>query len=97
MKYTLDVTPRADKEIIAAVKYYNGVSAELAMRFLSEVATAYSKIAQDPQYYKYINSKGRRLRCVSLLKFPFLVVYYVKATDVLVISVRNTHRKSSYK
>lgn len=97
MKYILDVSPRADKEVIDAVKYYNDAGAELARRFLSDVADVYNKITNNPQYYKYVNTRGRRLRCASLSKFPFQVIYYIKSTDIVVISVFNTKRKHRYK
>lgn len=95
MSFKLIVEQEADDEVIQATIFYNEKSPEVAERFLSELLSTYKKLAVNPEYYKFAN-KGRKLRCISMLNFPFLVIYSISGNEVIIVSVHNTNRRNKY-
>lgn len=97
MGYNFIISMEADAETISATNYYDGISPNLGTRFLAELNAVYRKIIANPQCYKYASkTKKRDLRCVKVKNFPFLIIYYLKSDDIVIISVLNTNRKNKY-
>jgi len=98
MAYNLHITFGAEMETQNAVEYYFKISDLLVDRFLSELNIVYTKVAANPQFYKYIPKRQhRRFRYTRLKSFPFIVVFRVQEQSVVIYRVFNTHRKPWYK
>ena len=93
MHYSISNSPEAELDIQRAIDYYFGISSDLATRFVDELDATYEKIQTNPEFYKYLSKKRRRtFRCVQLKSFPFLVIYLITGSSIIVISVFNTYR-----
>jgi len=95
VSYQLIVTATAEQHVLDACLYYEEQQLGLSERFLSELHTAYTKIAEHPEYYGYISS-GNEYRDIKLHKFPYVVIYETWNDKVIVIAVFNTYRKPVY-
>ena len=92
MNYNLIVTTVAEQHANDACNYYEEQQAGLADRFLSELYDTYLKIASHPEYYGFISPKDK-LRDIKLHSFPYVVIFEIYGTEVIVIAVFNTYRK----
>jgi hypothetical protein len=72
MSYTLALSEEAQMEETEAFNYYEGIRPGLGEELLSELEKSYSKIAENPLFYSYIESSPM-LRDVLIEKFPYVV------------------------
>ena len=94
MGYNLILTSQAQGEIIDIVDYYDAIDPELGNRFLDEMQSIYSKLIDHPQYYSFVhNRRSSNIRDIKLKSFPYVVVFEIRETDVMIISVKNTFRE----
>ncbi len=69
----------------------------LSQRFLNELYIAYQKIADNPQHYSFTSpAPDDKYRDIKLYKFPFVVIFKIEGTDVIVIAVFNTYRNPEH-
>lgn len=92
MLYNLLISKDAENDAINAVDYYDNINSKLGDRFIKELSDTYSKIQQNPDSFSFINASSE-LRDIKLKSFPYVVIYIVSKTNVVVIAVLNTHRK----
>ncbi len=94
MTYELILTSRAQKDVEQAVAYYDQIDFKLASRFLAELSDTYRKLSKDPQFYSFVvTHRKTAIRDVGLKSFPFLVIYEIRETTVMIISVANRYKK----
>ncbi len=97
MGYKFEVTIEAEIDTQEAIDYYSAINGSLAERLLDDLALVFSKVAANPQFYKYIPKKRHgKYRYTKLKTFPYVVVYRVEDTSVVIYRVFNTHRKPWY-
>lgn len=94
MGYNLEIIPKAELDTENAIDYYFAINIDLAVQFNDELYVVYDKITTNPLYYKYLSKrKEKKFRCARLKSFPYLVIYGINGSTIVVISVFNTHRK----
>jgi toxin ParE1/3/4 len=77
-------------ELQEAFLWYETQKQGLGFAFIKAFEDACKKLQFHPQHYGAINEHFRRLR---LSTFPFLVVYEIDASSVIIIAVRHAARK----
>ena len=92
MAFTIQIASEAIEEAIIAYKYYEQAAEGLGERFLSALEHCYSKILQHSDHYSFVQNSDK-LRDIQLRRFPYVVIFYVHAHTIHVVSVRNTSQK----
>ncbi len=85
--------PDAEQEFDEAVVYYEGCERGLGVEFAEEVYATISMITQYPRGGSKASQSTRR--CLTS-RFPFGVVYQVKADAVRIIALANLSRRPGY-
>lgn len=94
MKYTLQVDPKALKEVRTVYQYRELEKKGSGDRFIDALVDCYASIKADPYGYQ-LRKGGYRHALLNRLKYR--VVYEVEGTTVFVYQVRHTSRKPSKK
>lgn len=92
MKYRVVVVPSAEREISESAAFYEEQKEGLGVDFLNELDLSKDKLSQQPHNYSYI-SKEKTLRCLSISRFPFKIIYEVHDDRVVIYSVYHDKRK----
>lgn len=87
MSYTLEVKYEANLEITNAYLYYEEKREGLGEEFLAHLEMYFDRIIANPEHFP---QKRKPYREAFIKRFPFLVVYEMTATKVIVYSVFNT-------
>lgn len=82
---------RAEEDIDAAAQWYGEQSAELTLKFLDSVDSAFGFITQFPQAGREVDYGIHR---VLTKKFPFCIYYKVDEGQVVVFAVLHFRRSS---
>lgn len=90
---TLRFHPEADQELTEAREWYESRSEVAAQAFALEVDHALERIAEGPLRYP-IGSRGER-RFV-LRRFPYTLLYRVRADHIFVTAVAHQSRRPGY-
>jgi len=96
MAYKIVVLPQAHMDEYVAYEWYEQQSVGLGERFLTTLEIAYTKIAEHPEYYGFIDDK-KELRDYLIHPFPFLIVYRIKHDIVEIITVHHAKKHPSKK
>jgi plasmid stabilization system protein ParE len=75
-------------DLIEALDWYDSKSTVLGDRFRAAVDAAFTAIEASPESFPYAFS-DLRVRFYRIRRFPYLVLYRVRESVVLVISVRH--------
>ena len=93
MPFTVIVKQEAHNDTVDAYYYYEEKLTGLGEKFLIALQMRYDDIATNPTFFSYINEDPLKvLRDVKLEKFPFVVVYEILETEVVVYAVHNTYK-----
>lgn len=74
MAYTVTITPTTERDIEAAVEYYNEKAENLGYRFGDLVDTYFERIASIPAASSV---RYKNIRCKPMAAFPYLIMYTV--------------------
>ncbi len=85
--------PEAQSELIESARYYESQQDGLGHRFLDATETALVRIQQHPQSYREIEQGIRQCR---ILRFPYGLIYRIRADHVQIIAVMHLHRQPGY-
>ena len=85
--------PAAEDEFLEAVAWYEADRAGLGAEFLAEVERATRRIVSFPEHGSPYLAGTRR---IVLGRFPYSVVYWPDADDLLVVAVAHSRRKPGY-
>jgi len=83
----------AQIELDEAITYYNYEQPSLGDALLSEVLKALDRIGEYPEAWPKLSSQTRR--CI-VRRFPYYIIYQVRATEILVVAFAHFHRKPDY-
>ena len=85
--------PDADVEFERAVEYYEQCQPGLGLEFAEEVYAAIARIIEYPNVSSALSKNTRR--CL-INRFPFGLIYQVKAKTLRVIAVAHLQRQPGY-
>lgn len=80
----------AQRELLAALHYYEHQRLGLGAEFLDEMDKALDFMRRHPEGSPITN---RNIRQRPLRRFPFVLFYAIRRNDMVVLSVAHTHRK----
>jgi plasmid stabilization system protein ParE len=83
--------PEAEDDVDAAYAWYEGQLAGLGDQFLEALRELVDRIRDNPQMY---GTFRRDVRAAALQRFPYVVYYRDRGTDILVIAVQHGRRSS---
>lgn len=92
MNYTLTLRKEAEHDVGETFDYYQQIREGLGHDFLLCVEEALERIQRNPLVYRDIY-KG--LRRVSIHRFPYRILYFVKNQGVVVTAVFHVRKDSS--
>ena len=92
--YALIIKPRAILMIKEAYDWYELQRPGLGEEFLDELDSFYQRIEVHPEYFGKIKKNFRQ---AALKRFPFVLVYEIIKTEVVVFAVFHTSRNPRYK
>ena len=92
--YSLLIKPRAILMTKDAYEQYEEQKPGLGEEFLEELDVIYRKIESHPEYFGKVKKNFRR---AALKRFPFVIVYEIFKTEVVVFAVFHTRRNPRHK
>lgn len=96
MAHKLVITPFAHNDENEAYEWYESQRTGLGEKLLKELKTAYQKIANNPEYYSFIDER-KELRDFLIHRFPYLIVYRIKVDVIEIIAVHHAKKHPSKK
>jgi toxin ParE2 len=85
--------PEADQELEAAALWYEQRQPGLGDDFLDEFEHTLHRILAEPERWRLIRGQNRKL---NFYRFPFAVVYSVRADELYIKAVMHLHRRPFY-
>lgn len=85
----VDFLELAEKEFNDAIVYYNLQSEGLGFEFAAEAKRTIGRIIQYPNAWTQLSNRTRRCRTN---RFPYGIIYQVRANTLLIVSVMHLHR-----
>lgn len=90
MSYSISYQPRALREYEDAVTWYRKRSEKAAKNFIAAVEKRLAVLRTEPERYR---KTYREFRAVSLLKYPYSVIYLVEEKKKMVVISSFFHNK----
>jgi Plasmid stabilisation system protein. len=88
--YTLEIKEEADADIAESYIWYETQKPSLGDTFLEEVDEYFEVLIKNPEAFQIKNRKNNRL--APLKKFPFVIVYRIEQSSIVVFAVYHTSR-----
>jgi hypothetical protein len=85
--------PSAKSEFEDTVSYYEKCRTGLGVEFSEEVYTTITRIIAYPNAWSKLSENSRR--CL-MNRFPYGIIYQVKASEVWIIAIAELHRRPDY-
>lgn len=85
--------PLVKRDVAEALKYYGEISSRLADEFHAEVRAIIAQTADNPLRF---HSADRGFRRANLRRFPYHILYEVRAESLRVMHVRHNKRQPEY-
>ncbi len=89
MAYTVSVKPGAEEDIEHAYNWYEDQRQGLGEEFLTELVYCYKKLEQHPTAFGKVFKTYRQ---VALKRFPYVVVFEVSKSEVIIYAIFHTSR-----
>jgi len=93
MSYTLKITPTAFSDIQNGIDYYQSQQKGLGAKFADHVQTVLGKIETLPLSASIAYAD---IRYKKIYKFPYVILYVVKGSTVIILRIFNTHQNPSF-
>ena len=90
----LVIKPRAIRMMQEAYQWYEEQKQGLGEDFLEELESYYIKLQSHPEYFGKIRKNFRQ---AALKRFPYVIVYEIIKTEVVVFAVFHTRRNPKFK
>lgn len=94
MKRNLKFTFRANIDTIVAYEFYESRRKNLGEQFLDELNNCYKSIVLNYTTYKIVHTIYRQ---GVVKKFPFVILYSIDESDIIITAVFNTSRNPNKK
>jgi plasmid stabilization system protein ParE len=94
----LQILAAAQEEARAALDWYDDQRPGLGDEFISELNRGYAALRSSPQACSPVEDyTGRHeLRCISLQRFPYLIIFRVLTAELIVVAVQHERRRPLY-
>jgi plasmid stabilization system protein ParE len=86
--------PAAETEFLESVGFYESRVQGLGTAFIDEFEASIGLVVESPQRWKV--EREPDIRCVSLRRFPFSIIYREKSSTVQVLAVAHNRRRPLY-
>ncbi len=87
--------PEAEEEIEASLRWYERCRRGLGLEFIAALDRALIRIAEKPHEFQQWKDDPRYRRAV-LDRFPYLVFFEIRGTEIEVVAVAHAKREPSY-
>ncbi len=87
--YKIITLERAITMMLESFEWYENQLIGLGDDFLNDVNNCINKIEKNPTFYGFIEKKYRR---INLKRFPFVIIYEVINTDIVIYAVFHTSK-----
>ena len=94
MKYVLEIKEEAVFDIKEAYLYYEEQKIGLGNRFLDTLETYIERVQKNPEHYQV---KRKPYREAFIKDFPYLIIYEIEASKVIIYAVFNTWKNPNKK
>ena len=95
MVFKIKILPFAEKEIDESIEFYESRSKGLGKQFLIYLKSYLKVLKTNPELYAI--KKEPSYREVTLVKFPFVIIYEIIGTEIIIYSVFHTSRNPERK
>lgn len=95
MIYNIKVLPLAEKEIADAIEFYESRSKGLGKRFLTYLKSYLKVLKTNPELFEI--KKQPHYRELTLVKFPFVIIYEISENEIIIHSVFHTSKNPQTK
>lgn len=92
--YTLIIKPHAIKTLTEAYNWYEEQQTGLGDRFINEVDKCYDFLEKSANVFRKIRKNYRQIICHT---FPYVIVYEIIGTEVIVYAVFHTSLSPKWK
>ena len=93
MNRNISIHEAAENELNDAADFYDLESPGLGETFISEINKDIDLIAQFPEASPLIRG---RIRSKILIKFPYALIYSLRATEIRILAVAHLKRRPVY-
>lgn len=83
----------AQIELEEEVKYFNEQQGGLGYEFAKEIAGTITRILEYPEAWTKLSKRTRRCRTK---RFPYGVIYQIRANKILIVAIAHLRRKPFY-
>ncbi len=90
MKFSLTIHKVAFEGLEDAAEYYEGLQKGLSIRLLDDWDETLDAIIKTPLGFQ---KTFQDFRCIQLTRFPYVIVYKVEATTIVVYRFINARKK----
>ena len=92
MKYIVEIKHEAREEVAESFKYYESVQRGLGLKFLDCVEITLTSISKHPELFA---KKHQNFRIALIKPFPYLVIFEVNKSSVIVYQIINAKKHPS--
>ncbi|MFY7838862.1 MAG: type II toxin-antitoxin system RelE/ParE family toxin [Lacibacter sp.] len=92
MEYTLTIHALATEDILEIARWYDLQLAGLGSRFALQLEIALTAIQKNPTAHTKATDETRK---AFLKKFPYIIFFEIKETNILICGVMHSRRKPS--
>ncbi|MFD2938600.1 type II toxin-antitoxin system RelE/ParE family toxin [Flavobacterium notoginsengisoli] len=95
MVFKIKILPLAEKEINASIEFYESRSKGLGKQFLTYLRSYLKVLKTNPELFEIKKQPGYRE--MTLVKFPFVIIYEIIRNEIVIYSVFHTSRNPERK
>jgi toxin ParE1/3/4 len=93
---TLVFHPLAERELIAAARFYETRASGLGANFIRQIECTLADVVVHPNAGSLFMGMGTTIRRRLMQRFPFGVVYEVETENISVIAIMHLRRRPGY-
>ncbi|GAA3734384.1 hypothetical protein GCM10022422_16610 [Flavobacterium ginsengisoli] len=95
MVFKIKILPLAEKEIDESIEFYESRSKGLGKQFLTYLRSYLKVLKTNPELFEIKKQPGYRE--MTLVKFPFVIIYEIIGNEIVIYSVFHTSRNPEKK
>ncbi|SHL06330.1 Plasmid stabilization system protein ParE [Flavobacterium chilense] len=95
MVFKIKILPLAEKEIEESIEFYESRSTGLGKQFLTYLRSYLKVLKTNPELFEIKRQPGYRE--MTLVKFPFVIIYEIIGNEIIIYSVFHTSRNPKKK